>query len=58
MTHAGGDTLTGLPGRVHFSRALARGLSDSGGEPGTVAVVLLDLDRFKADQQLDGPRRR
>jgi diguanylate cyclase (GGDEF)-like protein len=42
------DTLTGLPDRVQFGRRLARAAVIGRGVPGTVAVVLLDLDRFKA----------
>ena len=37
------DALTGLPNRVHFERLVDAAL----GEPGPVAVFLLDLDRFK-----------
>ena len=42
------DLLTGLPNRVHFGERLAAALADARGMPGSVAVVLLDLDRFKA----------
>jgi diguanylate cyclase (GGDEF)-like protein len=42
------DSLTGLPNRNLFCRQLARAAAASGGVPGSVAVVLLDLDRFKA----------
>jgi diguanylate cyclase (GGDEF)-like protein len=38
------DTLTGLPNRSSFERALARATTRSGG---TTFVILLDLDRFK-----------
>jgi diguanylate cyclase (GGDEF)-like protein/PAS domain S-box-containing protein len=44
----GGDTVTGLPDRVHFSHQLAEATARAQGKPGTVAVVLLDVDRFKA----------
>jgi diguanylate cyclase (GGDEF)-like protein/PAS domain S-box-containing protein len=42
------DTLTGLPNRTLFGCQLAHAMVASGGTPGSVAVVLLDLDRFKA----------
>ncbi|HEY7916624.1 MAG TPA: EAL domain-containing protein [Acidimicrobiales bacterium] len=42
------DPLTGLANRAQFSRQLADSLATTGGAPGSVAVVLLDLDRFKA----------
>jgi diguanylate cyclase (GGDEF)-like protein/PAS domain S-box-containing protein len=42
------DALTGLPNRAHFSDLVARAMADAGGAPGSVAVALLDLDRFKA----------
>jgi diguanylate cyclase (GGDEF)-like protein/PAS domain S-box-containing protein len=41
------DLLTGLPNRVHFGERLAAAVTDSQGVPGSVAVVLIDLDRFK-----------
>jgi diguanylate cyclase (GGDEF)-like protein len=41
------DALTGLPNRALFSDHLARCVA-TGTAPGSVAVVLLDLDRFKA----------
>ncbi len=41
------DLLTGLPNRVHFGEQLASAVTDSRGIPGSVAVVLIDLDRFK-----------
>jgi diguanylate cyclase (GGDEF)-like protein/PAS domain S-box-containing protein len=44
----GRDTVTGLPDRVHFSHQLAEASTRAQGKPGTVAVVLLDVDRFKA----------
>ncbi len=42
------DALTGLPNRARFAGQLARVLAAAGGVPGTVAVVILDLDRFRA----------
>jgi diguanylate cyclase (GGDEF)-like protein len=42
------DELTGLPDRNQFAHRLAEATADGRGAPGTVAVVLLDLDRFKA----------
>ncbi len=42
-----GDRLTGLPDRLHFVTSLAASLAGTGGAPGSVAVALLDLDRFK-----------
>jgi diguanylate cyclase (GGDEF)-like protein/PAS domain S-box-containing protein len=42
------DPLTGLPNRALFSYQLAYAVARSGSTPGSVAVVLLDLDRFKA----------
>jgi diguanylate cyclase (GGDEF)-like protein/PAS domain S-box-containing protein len=42
------DTVTGLPDRVQFGHRLADATARARGNPGTVAVVLLDLDRFKA----------
>ncbi len=41
------DLLTGLPNRVHFGEQLATAVTESLGIPGSVAVVLIDLDRFK-----------
>ena len=41
------DLLTGLPNRVEFGDRLAEAVGDAQGVPGSVAVVLLDLDRFK-----------
>jgi diguanylate cyclase (GGDEF)-like protein/PAS domain S-box-containing protein len=42
------DALTGLPNRVLFERQLARATSSAPRPPGSVAVALFDLDRFKA----------
>jgi diguanylate cyclase (GGDEF)-like protein/PAS domain S-box-containing protein len=41
------DLLTGLPNRVEFGERLSVAVGDSQGVPGSVAVVLIDLDRFK-----------
>ncbi len=41
------DPLTGLPDRAHFGERLADAVTTSGGVPGAVAVVLIDIDRFK-----------
>jgi diguanylate cyclase (GGDEF)-like protein/PAS domain S-box-containing protein len=45
---APGDVLTGLPDREQFGLALAEATERGRATPGTVAVVLIDLDRFKA----------
>ncbi len=42
------DSLTGLPNRALFSYRLAYAVAESQGRPGSVAVVVLDLDRFKS----------
>lgn len=42
------DPLTGLANRVLFHENTMRALSTAGGELDTVAVMLLDLDRFKS----------
>ena len=42
------DSLTGLPNRSMFSYRLAYAVAKARGVPDSVAVVLLDLDRFKA----------
>ncbi len=44
----GWDLQTGLADRVQFDRWLTGAAARSRGIPGTIAVVLLDLDRFKA----------
>jgi len=41
------DLLTGLPNRVRFGELLSAAVTDARGIPGSVAVVLIDLDRFK-----------
>jgi diguanylate cyclase (GGDEF)-like protein len=41
------DPLTGLPNRVLFGERLAGALARCQEQPGFVAVILLDLDRFK-----------
>jgi diguanylate cyclase (GGDEF)-like protein/PAS domain S-box-containing protein len=42
------DALTGLPNRTLFTYRLAYALATARGAPGSVAVLLLDLDRFRA----------
>ncbi|HLX87908.1 MAG TPA: EAL domain-containing protein, partial [Acidimicrobiales bacterium] len=42
------DSLTGLPNRTLFTYRLAYALAKGRAEPGSVAVMVLDLDRFKA----------
>jgi len=42
------DQLTGLPNRALFMRRLGVAIDDLGGRTGSVAVVVIDLDRFKA----------
>ena len=44
----GWDSQTGLPDRVQFDRWVTGATTRTRGVPGTIAVVLLDLDRFKA----------
>jgi diguanylate cyclase (GGDEF)-like protein/PAS domain S-box-containing protein len=46
LSGLGTDPLTRLPDRRRFKDALARSLAE-GASPGSVAVALLDLDRFK-----------
>ncbi|MFN3716522.1 MAG: EAL domain-containing protein [Thiobacillus sp.] len=41
------DTLTGLSNRAHFIERLATALAKTGREGAPLAVVLLDLDRFR-----------
>jgi diguanylate cyclase (GGDEF)-like protein len=41
------DLLTGLPNRLQFGEQLSAAVLDAQGVPGSVAVVLIDLDRFK-----------
>jgi diguanylate cyclase (GGDEF)-like protein/PAS domain S-box-containing protein len=41
------DGLTGLPNRVQFKERLGRVLRQAGRQAGRVAVMFLDLDRFK-----------
>jgi diguanylate cyclase (GGDEF)-like protein len=48
MTTRGRDPLTGLPDRAHFDRRLAEAAARGRVTPGSVAILLLDLDRFKA----------
>jgi ammonium transporter, Amt family len=42
------DALTGLPNRTLFTYRLAYALAKGKATPGSVAVIVLDLDRFKA----------
>jgi diguanylate cyclase (GGDEF)-like protein len=42
------DALTGLANRMRMQRALDQALSPRTGIPQPVALLLLDLDRFKA----------
>lgn len=42
------DPLTGLPNRTLYSYRLAYATAKAGASVGTVAVVLIDLDRFKS----------
>jgi diguanylate cyclase (GGDEF)-like protein/PAS domain S-box-containing protein len=42
------DSLTGLPNRTLFTYRLSYALAKGRGSPGSVAVLVLDLDRFKA----------
>ena len=41
------DTLTGLPNRRHFLYCLSRAIERAAGAEGTLAVLFVDLDRFK-----------
>ncbi|MET0502043.1 MAG: EAL domain-containing protein [Candidatus Binatia bacterium] len=41
------DTLTGLPNRAYFVQKLDKALADLRGGEGSLAVLFLDLDRFK-----------
>ncbi|HXQ62778.1 MAG TPA: EAL domain-containing protein [Acidimicrobiales bacterium] len=42
------DSLTGLPNRTLFTYRLAYALAKGKGSPGSTALLVLDLDRFKA----------
>ncbi|MDR5907172.1 putative bifunctional diguanylate cyclase/phosphodiesterase [Franzmannia qiaohouensis] len=42
------DTLTGLPNRAHFSHLLTHGMQHAGRYDKRLALLFLDLDRFKA----------
>jgi diguanylate cyclase (GGDEF)-like protein/PAS domain S-box-containing protein len=42
------DPLTGLPNRARFATRLAGAIAAGPATPGAIAVVLLDIDRFKA----------
>ncbi len=48
------DAVTGLPGRDLFAERMAEAVEEARGRPGAVAVVLLDLDRFKAINETMG----
>lgn len=48
------DSLTDLPNRAHFGEALARELARSRRSGSMVAVICLDLDRFKQVNDLFG----
>ena len=41
------DTVTGLPNRVHFRRALEEAVAETHRHGATLAVLFLDLNRFK-----------
>jgi diguanylate cyclase (GGDEF)-like protein/PAS domain S-box-containing protein len=41
------DPLTGLPNRASFSRSLASALERAGKQGGQLALLMIDLDRFK-----------
>ena len=41
------DELTALPNRLHFRTEIARGLETARGKDSSLAVLVLDLDRFK-----------
>ena len=41
------DSLTGLPNRLQFKEQVARALRHAGRDSGRIAVMFLDLDRFK-----------
>jgi diguanylate cyclase (GGDEF)-like protein/PAS domain S-box-containing protein len=48
------DSLTGLPNRTQFTYRLAYALASSRARPGSVSVLVLDLDRFKAVNEAMG----
>jgi diguanylate cyclase (GGDEF)-like protein len=41
------DVLTGLANRAHFNRELEKALAGSAGDTSSIALLALDLDRFK-----------
>lgn len=45
--HATRDSMTGLPNREHFRSRLAHAISHAERHDGQIAVLFLDLDRFK-----------
>ena len=48
------DTLTGLPNRTRFQADLATAIAGQGPPSGQIAVILLDIDRFKAINEVLG----
>ncbi|HYZ14899.1 MAG TPA: bifunctional diguanylate cyclase/phosphodiesterase [Candidatus Acidoferrum sp.] len=48
------DPLTGLPGRTVFERRAQRALADAEREGTSVAVLFLDIDRFRRVNELGG----
>ena len=48
------DALTGLPNRRTFNEELERRLAEARADGGTVALLLLDLDRFKLVNDISG----
>ena len=51
------DALTDLPNRAHFRNRLEHGLERAARDGERLAVLLLDLDRFKAINESFGPAR-
>ncbi|MDF2232230.1 bifunctional diguanylate cyclase/phosphodiesterase [Albimonas sp. CAU 1670] len=49
------DALTGLPNRAGFACAAARLARDAGRDGARLAVLAIDLDRFRATNDLHGP---
>jgi diguanylate cyclase (GGDEF)-like protein len=48
------DALTGLPNRRHLRGTFLRGVVEPGQEPVNVALMLIDLDRFKPINDIHG----